>query len=220
MSQLSYGSWEHRVRRIPETSLGQKERRLFHDLNPHMEHSPLMKGALRNARPASVLIPIMVRPEGAAVLFTVRTHSMPSHAGEISFPGGGPKDGDDGPIGTALRETHEEVGIEPDRIDVIGTMGPHFGGLGYIVTPVIGLIRQPEPLDLSPREVDEVFEVPLEQLVNRDRHIVETRILNGVSYQMFAFPYAEGEQKRHIWGLTAGMLDTFSLAYHASEKAA
>ena len=206
--------WRESLRAAPGTEAGRAERRLFEELNPSLPLSPILEKKPARPRPASVLIPVIDRPE-PTVLFTVRTPTMPSHAGQISFPGGGPKPDDDGPVGTALREAQEEVGIAPGRVEVLGTLGLHHGGLGYAVTPVIGLVHTGAELTLCPREVAEVFEVPLAHLTERRNHLIEKRRFNGTEYDMFAVPYDDRDAaRRHIWGLTAGILESFCRAFN------
>ena len=201
-----------RLRAAPRTATARAERKLFEDLNPEMSHAPILDAPPERYRPASVLIPVIDRAD-PTVLLTVRTPTMPSHAGQISFPGGGPKDGDDGPVGTALRETWEETGIDAAHVEVLGTMGVHYGGLGYAVTPVIGLVHLDAKLSPCPREVAEVFEVPLAQLAARAAYVVEQRRFRGVGYDMHAVPSVDTDgAARHVWGLTAGILETFSRA--------
>ncbi|MGV6820249.1 MAG: NUDIX hydrolase [Parvularcula sp.] len=194
-----------------------QERHLFFELNPDIPYPPILKEPVREAKPASVLIPIRMHPQGPAIVMTVRPATMPSHPGEICFPGGGPKAEDRTPVDTALREAEEELGIPKAEMDVVGTLGPHFGGLGFVVTPVVGLIRSDVPICPCEREVDDVFEVPLSAARARTRHIIETRHRNNIDYRMFAFPFHEGTPPRHIWGLTAGILDTLSRALNGTE---
>lgn len=201
-----------RLRLLPERAAGRTERRLFSELNAGRSFSPIMRHPPPTPRLASVLIPIVRRGDQYAVIFTVRPASMPTHAGEISLPGGGPKPGDTSAIATALREAEEEIGLAPAHVDVLGTFGTHFGGLGFAVTPVLGLIEDAPALSACSREVDEIFEVPLDHLLSRQSHMIETRTFSGEAYRMFAVPYPQGA--RHIWGLTAGIIDTLSCAWH------
>ncbi len=207
--------WEARLRSVAQSAAANSPRHLFQELNPELEVSPIFTSPPKVLRPASVLIPVVHRPNGPNVLFMVRAATMPSHAGEIGFPGGGPKetDGDD-PVATALREAHEEVGIPPDRVDVLARFAPHIGGLGYAVTPVVGLVESSVEICPCEREVCEAFEVPLAHLTDLSNHRVEDRILRGKSYRMFAVPsHDEAGRSRHIWGLTAGIVHSFARAY-------
>ena len=205
--------WRDQLRDIGSSAAAQIDRNLFKDLNPDQDHSPILASPPTTPRPASVLIPVVDRQAGPTILMTVRTPTMPSHAGQISFPGGGPKGGDQTPIDTALREAHEEVGINPDWVTVTAKLGVHFGGLGYAVTPVVGLVAPAGHLRRCEREVDEIFEVPLDHFLKLDNHIVERRTFREQPYRMFAVPYHDDGENRHIWGLTAGILHTFAHAY-------
>ena len=205
--------WKARLRAAPGRAAARADRDLFRALNPALDYPPILKAKPRRYRPASVLIGVLDRPE-PAVLMTVRTADMPSHAGQIGLPGGGPRDGEDA-VAAALREAHEEVGLTADQIEVVGTMGRHFGGQGWAVTPVLGIVAgdaRPVP---CPREVDAVFEVPLAYLTDRTRHLIEPRTFAGVTFDMYAVPYTEaGGRNWHVWGLTAGILETFCRAYN------
>lgn len=166
-----------------------------HSLNPGLE-------PMRPLRPAAVLVPLVDRPEGFTVLFTRRTDHLAHHAGQISFPGGHIEPEDGGPIETALRETEEEVGLERRHIRVIGRLDTYVTRTGFVVTPVVGLVRPPFDIAPDPNEVDEVFEVPLTFLLdpaNQQRCSAE---FDGVVRYYYAMPYGE----YYIWGATAGML--------------
>lgn len=182
-------------------------RELFGEINPHLVGEKLFEKRWSDKRKdAAVLAPLIVRPEGINMILTVRATDMPSHAGQISFPGGKTQPEDSGPVATALREAHEEVNIPPEAVDVIGSLGVHKGGLGFSVTPVVGIVAPDAPLRPCPREVGEIFEVPLDYISNLNNHILEERRLDGVPYKMFAIPYG----RYHIWGLTAGILRSFA----------
>lgn len=206
--------WRTRLRTSFEVPLARRERRLFDELNPGLDHSPILDRQVRTPRPASVLIGIRDNDDPSVVM-TLRSPTMPSHAGQISLPGGTPKDEDDGAVGTALRETHEEVGIAPDALEVLGHYGPHYGGLGYVVTPVVALIDPAATILPEPREVSEAFEVPLRTLMDPANHVIEKRHFRDVPYNMYAVPsYDTDGSLRNIWGLTAGILRTLSEACH------
>ncbi len=180
---------------------------LFREINPHLVGDKAFERRWSDKRKdASVLVPVVHRSGGPRIILTVRSPDMPSHAGQISFPGGKAHPKDATPVETALREAHEEVNIAPDLVDIVGTMGVHKGGLGFSVTPVIGLVDPQADLMPCPREVDEIFEVPLAFVADLSNHILEERRLDGVPYQMFAAIYGS----YHIWGLTAGILRSFA----------
>jgi 8-oxo-dGTP pyrophosphatase MutT (NUDIX family) len=172
------------------------ETRGDHDLNPG-ETPP--SSALR---PAAVLVPLIDRPEGMAVLLTQRTAHLHAHAGQISFPGGRAEDTDADAIATALRETEEEVGLTRDRIDVIGRLDTYVTGTGFEITPIVGMVTPPYTLAIDPFEVAEAFEVPLSYILDRRNHNRQERESAGRVRVFYVLPY-EG---RNIWGATAGML--------------
>lgn len=206
--------WQQTIAQGLTAPEARRERHLFQELNPTLAHAPIIKSPPKAPRPASVLIGVR-GSDDPTVVMTVRAPTMPSHAGQIGLPGGMPKDDDDGDVGTALREAEEEVGLPAAGIDVLGVLGPHHGGLGYVVTPVIGVIDPHVPVEPCPREVSEAFEVPLSALLDRDNHVVEQRIFDNVSYDMYAVPVFDTLGiRRNIWGLTAGILRTFSDVFH------
>jgi 8-oxo-dGTP pyrophosphatase MutT (NUDIX family) len=152
--------------------------------------------------PASVLVPIVTHAGGLTVLFTQRTAQLRAHSGQVSFPGGRAEPGDASPEFTALRETQEEIGLAPERVEVIARMPEYLTRTGYRVTPVVGLVAPPLELAPDSREVAEAFEVPLAFLLDPANHRRETRELAGKQVGFWVMQYGE----RRIWGATAGML--------------
>lgn len=152
--------------------------------------------------PAAVLFPIVDRVGGHTVLLTQRTAHLRDHAGQISFPGGRVEGHDRSPTDTALRETEEEIGLPRERVEILGFLPEYRTGTGFRVTPVVGLVTPPFDLTPDPFEVAEVFEVPLDFLLdtaNHQRHSIHHR---GALRQYFAMPYGD----YFIWGATAGMI--------------
>ena len=152
--------------------------------------------------PAAVLVPLVMRPEGLAVLLTQRTQHLAAHAGQISFPGGRQETSDVDSIDAALRETEEEVGLTRDHVEVIGRLDTYLTSTGFEVTPVVGLVRVPYPVKLDPFEVAEIFEVPLAFILDPANHQRQSREMRGRQRTFYVLPY----QHRYIWGATAGML--------------
>jgi len=153
-------------------------------------------------RPASVLVPLVRREPGLTVLLTQRTEDMPSHAGQIAFPGGRRQAEDVDAIATALRETEEEVGLTRDFIEVIGPVDQYRTGTGYEITPIVGMVTPGFTPRADPREVADVFEVPLAHFLDERNHRIDSRVWQGRERRYYAMPYGE----RYIWGATAGML--------------
>ncbi|MEL7488847.1 MAG: CoA pyrophosphatase [Pseudomonadota bacterium] len=198
--------WRARIEANLGRASAQRIRALFNEINPHLVGDDLFESRWSDIRKdAAVLVPIVARPE-PSVLLTVRSTDMPSHAGQISFPGGRVHPEDENRIVTALRETEEEVGVPRAMVDVVGALGVHQGGLGYSVTPVVGIVSPDAPREACPREVAEIFEVPLSFVADLGNHGTEQRTHKGVTYNMFAAPY----DRFHIWGLTAGILRTLA----------
>jgi 8-oxo-dGTP pyrophosphatase MutT (NUDIX family) len=156
-------------------------------------------------RPAAVLVPVVRRESGLTVLLTRRTEHLNDHAGQISLPGGRAEPGDADATQTALRETAEEIGLEAARVEVLGTLHPYVTVTGYRVTPVVGLVNPPIELRPDEFEVAEVFEVPLEFLLDPANHQRNRVLTEGRERHYYAMPY----RQYYIWGATAGMLMNF-----------
>lgn len=152
--------------------------------------------------PAAVLVPVVARPAGLTVLLTQRTDHLHHHAGQISFPGGRVESTDVSAVMTALRETEEEIGLDPERVELLGELAEYRTGTGFSVTPVVGLVHPPFDLRLDAFEVAEAFEVPLSFLLDPANHERREMEYEGRMRQYYAVPY----QGRFIWGATAGIL--------------
>ena len=152
--------------------------------------------------PAAVLVPIVDHPSGLTVIFTKRTTHLKAHSGQVSFPGGRAEPEDPTPEFTALREAQEEIGLALERVEVLARLPEYRTRTGFRVTPVVGLLTPPVALTPDPREVEEVFEVPLAFLLDPKNHRRETRELQGRTVGYYVMRY----ENRTIWGATAGML--------------
>ena len=172
-----------------------------HMLNKHIENN-VVKKALK---PAAVLIPIVERDNGLQVIFTKRTEKLRSHSGQVSFPGGKIDDGDLDGKAAALRETHEEIGVDASAIDVLGQFPNYHSGSGYVITPVVGLIESTAKFIANEDEVETIFEVPLAFLMNPDNHEIHNREFDKINWQYYQMVWGE----HRIWGVTAGMVRMF-----------
>ena len=171
---------------------------------PHLSaKAPPLPSAAEN--PAAVLIPIVERRR-PHVLLTLRPGEMSLHAGQICFPGGRFQREDKDLLHTALREAREETGISPDSVEVAGYLDPCETSTGYTVVPVVGLLREGFALLPNPKEVVEIFEVPLAYLLDPANHERRIRERDGAKREYYAIPF-EG---RLIWGATAGMIVNLS----------
>jgi 8-oxo-dGTP pyrophosphatase MutT (NUDIX family) len=169
--------------------------------------APEQAAALRQQMPASlvraaVMVPLVERPAGLTVLLTQRATHLKNHPGQVSFPGGRIEPGDAGPWEAALRETHEEIGLAPQFATLAGYLHDHLVLTGYRITPVVAFVQPGFDLALDRTEVDDVFEVPLEFVLDPANHLPRTRSYAGHDFLTHDIPYGD----RQIWGATAGML--------------
>jgi 8-oxo-dGTP pyrophosphatase MutT (NUDIX family) len=170
------------------------------DLDPVMWE----RAGVAATRPASVLVGVVDHPE-PTVLLTLRTAALPSHAGQIAFPGGKIEPSDATPLAAALREAHEEVGLERALVDPIGYLDLYLTFSGFRVLPTVARIDPAFKATLNPTEVQDVFEVPLAFLMDVQNHALHSRNdprAEGVVRRYYAMPFGE----RYIWGVTAGIL--------------
>ena len=148
---------------------------------------------------------IVQRPVPSLVL-TQRTAHLKTHSGQVALPGGklDPEDAD--AIAAALRESQEEVGLDPSHVEVLGTLPVYITGTAFVVTPVVALISEHARFVPNPNEVAEVFEVPLPFLMDPANHRWHQFEWEGDVRNWYSMPYYQGDHHRFIWGATAGML--------------
>ncbi len=173
-------------------------------LPPGSERWPadMRKQLTTGLTPAGVLIPVFERNGTLTVLLTQRSADLKHHAGQISFPGGRMETGDRDIAHTALRETHEEVGIRPEEVSVIGYLDPMPTVTGYAVTPVVGLVAGHAEVSVDHTEVEYAFEVPLTFFVDERNEMASERDIRGTRVPIIEFQY-DGQR---IWGATAHIL--------------
>jgi 8-oxo-dGTP pyrophosphatase MutT (NUDIX family) len=171
------------------------------ELTEHADYDPSLRAGMTGAVKAAVLLPVILRAE-PGLLFTRRTMSLARHSGQVSFPGGRSEAGDRSPIETALRETYEEIGISPSSVAVAGYLDRYLTGTGFDIQPVVGLVAEGFRLTPDPREVAEVFEVPLAFLCDPVNARRESREIGGRRRSFYAFSY----QGHEIWGATAAIV--------------
>ena len=168
------------------------------DLNPEMVAD---FAVMEPARPAAVLVPIVARAE-LTLLLTQRPTTMPTHPGQIAFPGGKMEKSDADHAAAALREAEEEIGLERRFIEPLGFLDMYRTGTGFNVAPLVAIVQPGFTLRLDAREVDEAFEVPLRFLLDVANHQKLSRPWRGRDRHYYAMPFGE----RYIWGATAGMI--------------
>ena len=170
-----------------------------HTHNHHLDMPTTLK-------PAAVLIACMERAHDIHIILTKRNAHLSTHPGQISFPGGRIDDYDTSAADAAVREAHEEIGLSPHNVTLLGQLPEYITRTGYCIFPFVAHIPQIDNWILQQNEVDEIFEIPLSFILSPDNPITKTRNLAGKDYQTFVFPY----QGYYIWGATAGILHQFS----------
>jgi 8-oxo-dGTP pyrophosphatase MutT (NUDIX family) len=182
------------------------------ELTEHDDYDAALRPAGFGAAKAAVLLPVILRDQdGPTLLFTRRTDSLARHSGQVSFPGGRSEADDLTPVETALRETFEETGIAPSFVTVAGYLDRYLTGTGFDIQPVVGLLADGFALTPDPREVAEIFEVPLAFLCDPSNRRRESREIGGRQRSFYAFTY----QQHEIWGATAAIV--VSLVQHLGD---
>ena len=195
-------------------SEGYIAKKLSKSQQTHPEASRLWDFITNSPRPAAVLIPLFLNhssgeeDDGWQVLLTRRTNSVAEHQGQVAFPGGRADPSDTTPEMTALREAHEEIGLDPTKVSILGRMQSLQTITNYIVTPIVGVIPWPVSLQIEETEVSRVFSIPLMWLADPNHHEIRSHtipnpfntILHKESYPVIFFqPY----QDELLWGVSA-----------------
>jgi 8-oxo-dGTP pyrophosphatase MutT (NUDIX family) len=164
------------------------------------------KAPVGGLRPAAVLIPIVVEPAGEALLLTRRADTLRRQPGDISFPGGAVDPADETPLAAALRESREEVGLDPGAVTLLGQLDERETSTGFRITPFVGAILH--PYDFEPNhEVGELLKVPLDALSDPAALSIEKRRVNGLVRDVYHYRYREHD----IWGITGRLVRDFLL---------
>ena len=158
--------------------------------------------ATRKLRDAAVLIPLIHKNGRWNVVLTKRASALRHHPGQVAFPGGKLDEGDVSAEAAALREAHEEIGLDPQNVHILGRINPHETVTNFNVTPVLGRIKTPFTPIPEAGEVDTVFTTPLEHLMNPEKTRIEHRIWSGTKRQYYVIPYGPF----YIWGATARII--------------
>jgi 8-oxo-dGTP pyrophosphatase MutT (NUDIX family) len=168
-----------------------------------LDRDPLTweQAGVKASRPAAVLVPVVDHPE-PSVLLTLRTSDLPSHGGQVAFPGGKIDAADASPLAAALREAREEVGLLPELIEPIGYLDLYLTFTGFRILPVVARVIPNYELRINASEVADAFEVPLAFVMDEANHARKSRDWKGVTRHYYEMPFGE----RYIWGVTAGIL--------------
>ena len=162
-------------------------------------------------KPAAVLVPVQERSDGDYLILTQRAEMLNSHRGQVAFPGGRIDPRDSGPLAAALRESHEEIGIEPGHVRVLGQLDQVTAASNFLVTPFVGLIPNPYEFRLNHAETAAVFAVPISALLEPGCFNAEPRPFGSPRRDPIYHFYYEGWD---IWGATARIItQLLELAY-------
>lgn len=156
----------------------------------------------RELRPAAVLVPLILHDGAPRVLLTLRAEHLNNHAGQIAFPGGRLDANGESSLQAALRETEEEIGVDPRHVDLLGRFDSYETVTGFQVTPYVGVLRPGYVIKPQHSEVAEIFDAPFDFLMDPANHQRQSRVWKGKRRYYYAMPW----ENRFIWGATAGML--------------
>ena len=186
-----------------------KPRKLRARLKNALEQRAAKKIKISGFREAAVLVPIIERtqagekPGSLSIGFTLRSKKLSEHAGQVSFPGGKKESGENHPVQTAVRESIEEIGLDPAVLEVLGEIDDVATPANYVISPVVGWLLDPPPFVSNPAEVEEFFEVDVSDLTDTSYFVNkgERRFMDQ------AYPMVEYHAGPHlIWGATARIL--------------
>ena len=194
-------AFRQRAKQALESQLKREQVEQAHDQLP-IKDLAWHEGEVLHLKDAAVLIPIVDRGGEASVILTQRTHHLPSHAGQVAFPGGKVDDHDATAEAAALREAEEEIGLQSGYVEIFGQMRPYISSTGYRIFPILSVVKPGFELQANPGEVSDIFEVPLGFLMNPSNHQRKSAEWRGKMRGYYAMPYGD----YYIWGVTAGIL--------------
>jgi len=165
-------------------------------------------------RKASVLIGFVEREHGLNIVLTKRAEHLKHHPGQISFPGGKYEQSDRNLYNTAIREAEEEIGIRADDIKTFGQLPEIVTISRFSVTPIMAFINPDYQATIDPNEVEEVFEVPADHLLDKNKLYTGVFRVKSQPHRVFAIPY----QRHFIWGMTAQIIQALQRHINISYK--
>lgn len=169
---------------------------------PYLEFPALLTRSQEKPKPAAVLIPLLRQDSAWHILLTRRRDDLPEHSGQVAFPGGRADEGDATPEDTALRESREEIGLQPQDVVLLGRLQDYLTITNYLVRPVVGAIPWPYPLKLEAQEVSRAFTIPLNWLMDPTNHEERPRPFMDIQppVKVIYFKHYDGEL---LWGASA-----------------
>lgn len=176
-------------------------------------YNPQGHDSYRPSRTAAVLVPLLDLDEPEVVL-TRRAEHLPQHPGQVSFPGGAAEKGDETAVRTAIREANEEIGLDEDSVRPVGFLDRLDTISDYRVLPVVALVTPPVHWVPDPREVAEVFTVPLSVVLNKDHYQKQIYVKDGVRRTLYSLNWND----YRIWGVTAGILMNLITRMHKADE--
>ena len=168
-----------------------------------MESKTYFQKPVEDLAQAAVLVPIVDHADGLTVLLTQRGAFLKDHPGQISFPGGRSEETDDDSTATALRESEEEIGLDPNQVQILGNLDVCLTGTGFRIVPVVGLITPPLNLRLDTFEVADAFEIPFSLVLDAENYRRDHVVTDSGQHREF---YVLDYSDHYIWGATARML--------------
>ena len=182
--------------------LGQlRDQRVEGDLNDNLNQAEIEE-LTKNLRLAAVLVPLVEHVDEPSILLTRRADHLDKHSGQVAFPGGKVEDSDATPIAAALRETQEEIGLDPSYVEIAGVLDTYQTGTGFLILPVVGFVKPGFTLTPDKNEVADVFEVPARIALSEKNWKTDSGEWKGRMWNFYSMDY----QGYNIWGATAGML--------------
>lgn len=161
---------------------------------------------LGKLKPSAVLLPLIRLDNQWQLIYTLRSVHLQDHCGQVSFPGGSWEPSDSSLVQTALRESWEEIGLDPAAVQVMGCMAPMAMVTRFVITPVVGIVDWPTELTVNPDEVDRVFSIPLDWLADAANREFRVHTHEGIDLDVAYFKRYDGEI---VWGATAMMTLNF-----------
>lgn len=162
---------------------------------------------------AGILVPVTDDPGNPEMIFTLRSEHLSTHSGQVAYPGGKRDPGDLSLAATALRETHEEIGLPPDQVEIISPLGQVMSRHGILVTPYVGVVPEEHPLEPNPGEIDSVFRVPLSFFLEDRRERTDVLPFQNQTIHVPCYRW----ERYQIWGLSAVVLVDFLNAVYDAD---